>query len=69
MKEDKIKFLYDNGFWWLFLGSLVSADNEKSDEEKKSLLEKLIKDIPESNIPEDIKEKSLEYCKKGLNLL
>lgn len=67
MKEDKIKFLYDNGFWWMLLGSLVSADNERDD--RKPFLEKLIEDIPNSDIPEDVKEKSLEFCKRGLDLL
>lgn len=69
MEEDKIKLLFDNGLWWMFLGSLISADIEEEDKNKaKEILKELIQDIPKSDIPEDIKEKSLEICNKGLNL-
>ena len=68
-EEDKLKLLYDNGLWWLFLGSLVTADMKEEDKEKaKSILEELVEDIPNSSLPEDVKEKSLELCKKGLTL-
>ena len=70
MENDKLKFLYDSGLWWMFLGSLVSADVKDEDKGKaKELLEELIADIPKSNLPEDVKEKSLEFCTNGLEII
>lgn len=67
---ETIKKLYDAGIWWLFLGSLVSADLEEGDRGKAlDLLKELIIDIPNSDLPEDVKERSLEICTSGIEII
>ncbi len=63
--------LKENGLIWLYLVSLISADNLLCPEDCDraiNLLNETIKAIPETNFTDEEKEKILKRCNNGLEI-
>ena len=72
MTKETIEKICESGLEYLFLGSLISSDNNMSKEEIERNLKRfdeLEKTVNESDIPEEKKEEFNRYIKKGRTIL
>ena len=72
LTPDIIESFHSNGMMWMILGSLISADTLLTNEDYENsieILSEFVNIIPNTNIPEDVKEKYLEKSIQGLNLV
>ena len=72
LTPDIIESFHSNGMMWMILGSLISADTLLTNEDYENsieILSEFVDIIPNTNIPEDVKEKYLEKSIQGLDLV
>lgn len=72
MDANLIEALVENGMWYLYLVSLISADTLTDLEACQASLYNInqtIAALPEANIPEDVKTKSLEVLQSGIQIV
>lgn len=72
LTPDIIESFHSNGMMWMILGSLISADTLLTSEDYENsieILSEFVDIIPNTNIPEDVKEKYLEKSIQGLDLV
>lgn len=67
-----IKELYENGFWYLYLVSLISSDTlltvEDCERSMSQVLE-LEKVLPYADIPEEDKKKGMKYIERSKKII
>jgi len=69
LTPDIIESFHSNGMMWMILGSLISADTLLTNEDYENsieILSEFVDIIPNTNIPEDVKEK---YQEKSIHCL
>lgn len=72
LTPDIIESFHSNGMMWMILGSLISADTLLTCEDYENsieILSEFVDTIPNTNIPEDVKEKYLEKSIQCLDLV
>lgn len=66
---DQLPFLYDEGFIWYTLGSLVSADNRDSNEDKKETLQFLQEFCDSGYMSKEDTDKVKDYIQKAYKII
>lgn len=72
--DNLVNTLYDSGMLWLVLTSLISADNNMTNDERLANVEGLYNLINHTKdktckLPDGMADKVAEYCRDGIELL
>lgn len=68
---DLLNKLKESGMLYFFLVSLISADTlvtVKDCESSIAMLKELLEVIPQSNLTDEEKEKTIQFCEEGLEI-